>query len=110
MTGRGMQAPEGPLQKPYSPCFLTSTSIQPIQEGSALHPGSIPGQGKHLLAHLGLHSMLKANLVPSVLMEPDVIQEPCRCHCAEMVQVPSPEVAEDRAAQSWGILAPPTLL
>lgn len=72
MTGKGVQRPEGPLQKPYSLCFLTSTSKQPIQEGSALHPGSIPGQCKHLLAHLGLpHSLLKANLVPSVLMDPD---------------------------------------
>lgn len=111
MTGKGMQRPEGPHQKPYSPCFLTSISIQLIQEGSALNPGSISGQCKHLLAHLGLpHSMLKANLVPSVLIDPDAIQEHCRCHCAEMVQVPSPEVAEDRAAQSWGMLALPTLL
>ena len=85
--------------------------MQPIQEGSALHPGSIPGQRKHVLAHLGRpHSMLKANLVPSVLAVPDAIQALHRCHSAEMVQVPSPEAADDGAAQSWGILAPPSLL
>lgn len=96
MTGRGMQRSEGPLQKHYSPFLLTSTSTQPTQEGSALHPGSSPGQCKHHLAHLGLpHLMIKANLVPSILTGPDAIQELHRCHCAEMVQVPSPEVADD---------------
>lgn len=111
MTGWGMQRSEGPLQKHYSPFLLTSTSTQPTQEGSALHPGSSPGQCKYLLAHLGLpHLILKANLVPSVLTGPDAIQELHRRPCAEMVQVPSPEVADDGAAQSWGILAPPSLL